>query len=63
MSRPQQQAPATRVLLVEDNPGDADLVALALGEAEAFSDVLRHAGYAALPAACGRIPAIDAVFG
>ncbi len=35
MSRPQQQAPATRVLLVEDNPGDADLVALALGEAEA----------------------------
>lgn len=34
MSPPQQQ-PATRVLLVEDNPGDADLVTLALGEAEA----------------------------
>ncbi len=33
MSSPQQQ-PATRVLLVEDNPGDADLVTLALGEAE-----------------------------
>ena len=35
MSLPRQQAPATRVLLVEDNPGDADLVTLALGEAEA----------------------------
>jgi len=32
---PPQQRPATRVLLVEDNPGDADLVTLALGEAEA----------------------------
>ena len=35
MSLPQQQAPATRVLLVEDNPGDADLVTLALGEVDA----------------------------
>ncbi len=35
MSATQQQAPATRVLLVEDNPGDADLVTLALGEPEA----------------------------